>query len=992
MAADDDTKPRVFLSYTRDPRSDVTRERLKEALVEAGLEPWQGVPPALEAGPARDAFVADAHAAVAILSERALSTDWMRAELELLRDRAQRDPRFVLVALASDEEQVRAMTDLGLPSWSIMFQDGDTGRQIEAAMLLLRPLPDRVAAASTGGGTVLRAGEHVGAIHAVAIAMRDGRACAVTGDVVGTLRVIDLELDELRAEFQGLHSGFVSAITTGMLAGAPVAVSSGYDGRVRVVDLLDLEALADQPIPGGGIADLALLEGAAEGPLAVAGCSDGSVQAWNLTRGATPELGRELGHEGAVLAVTATVANSRAIAVSGGEDRRLRLWDLATLTPLDEPLRGHTGAVQALASTKLDRRSIAVSGGADGTLRIWDLADGQRVGEPLQAHEGGVVEIAAATFEGVPIAVSAGADGALRVWNLRARMLVGELRGHVGSVRAVALGVVAGHPVIISGGNDGTLRIWDLPGVDPAARAMPDENADDDRVEWVSDARADIDLLQRKPLAHTLATRLRRLRVDDPGRSFLIHIDGRWGSGKSTLLDLLRKDLASEWLIVDFDAWRQMRVGPPWWALLASLRLAVRRDLGLGAATSLRAAETWQRVRRGGALYVVTVAALLAVVLAVALLLGAGLDLGAADKVVGSILAVTAGIGALYAATSAVGRFLLWDSAAGARVFEQSHRDPMESVADHFAWLIARAGRPVVFFVDDLDRCANEYVVDLLDSVQTLIRDAPGRIDDERRGERACYVVVAADGRWIRTSYEHAHAEFANAVEEPGRPLGYLFLDKIFQLTVPVPSISPQRQAAYLQALLRIKHNGDGSGERKLEDAVDAVKQQVKASTSEAEALKAFDGASLDVRAEVVEAVVGKLAEPQIEQGTQHRLERFAGLLETNPRAMKLVLNAYGIARALQVIEDNVVPGDALALWTILRVRWPALADHLRANPEAIDALVGGGAPIGAPPELVRLFTSPDVRRIVACPDGGPLSAAMIRACCGLAEDAPATA
>lgn len=53
MAADDDTKPRVFLSYTRDPWSDVTRERLKEALVEAGLEPWQGVPPALEAGPAR---------------------------------------------------------------------------------------------------------------------------------------------------------------------------------------------------------------------------------------------------------------------------------------------------------------------------------------------------------------------------------------------------------------------------------------------------------------------------------------------------------------------------------------------------------------------------------------------------------------------------------------------------------------------------------------------------------------------------------------------------------------------------------------------------------------------------------------------------------------------------------------------------------------------------------------------------------------------------
>jgi hypothetical protein len=438
-------------------------------------------------------------------------------------------------------------------------------------------------------------------------------------------------------------------------------------------------------------------------------------------------------------------------------------------------------------------------------------------------------------------------------------------------------------------------------------------------------ARATVDLLQRRPLARSLATRLRRLREDEPGRSFLIHLDGRWGSGKSTLLDLLRKDLADEWLVVEFDAWRQMRVGTPWWALLASLRHALKRDLSPLAATRLRVAETWQRVRRGGALYVLAIAVLLALMVGVALLLGAGVDLGTAGTVAKSIAAVAAGIGVLYAAMSAVGRFLLWDSATGARVFEQSHRDPMESVADHFAWLIARAGRPVVFFVDDLDRCANAYVVDLLDSIQTLIRDAPGRIDDRAHPDRACYVVVAADGRWIRTSYELAHADVSAAVEEPGKPLGYQFLDKIFQLTVPVPSISPQRQQVYLQALLRIKQDeGRRDG---LATQIQSVVRRVEDSTSETEALEAFDEAPAEVRAAVAGSVVSKLAEPQIQEATQHHLERFAGLLEANPRAMKLVLNAYGIARALQVMEDNVVPGDALALWTILRVRWPALAD-----------------------------------------------------------------
>lgn len=112
-----------------------------------------------------------------------------------------------------------------------------------------------------------------------------------------------------------------------------------------------------------------------------------------------------------------------------------------------------------------------------------------------------------------------------------------------------------------------------------------------------------------------------------------------------------------------------------------------------------------------------------------------------------------------------------------------------------------------------------------------------------------------------------------------------------------------------------------------------------------------------------------------------------AGLLETNPRAIKLVLNACGIARALQVIEDNVVPGDALALWTILRVRWPALADHVRNHPEAIEALADGKAPADAPPQLKALFASREVQRIVRCEDGGPISAAMIRACCGSAEE-----
>jgi DNA-binding SARP family transcriptional activator len=58
-------------------------------------------------------------------------------------------------------------------------------------------------------------------------------------------------------------------------------------------------------------------------------------------------------------------------------------------------------------------------------------------------------------------------------------------------------------------------------------RAAGRGEAADDRVEWISDGHATVDLLQREPLARVLATRLRRLREDEPGRSFLIHIYAR---------------------------------------------------------------------------------------------------------------------------------------------------------------------------------------------------------------------------------------------------------------------------------------------------------------------------------------------------------------------------------------------------------------------------------------------------------------------------------
>ncbi len=165
-------------------------------------------------------------------------------------------------------------------------------------------------------------------------------------------------------------------------------------------------------------------------------------------------------HDGSVRAVALGELDGRAIAVSGGDDGTVRVWDLAAGTALGAPLTGHTGHVQAVAVGELDGRAIAVSGGDDGTVRVWDLAAGEQL--TTLRHDGWVWAVALGELGGRAIAVSAGYDGTVRVWDLAAGEQLTTLTGHDGGVMAVAVGELDGRAIAVSGGDDGTVRVWDL--------------------------------------------------------------------------------------------------------------------------------------------------------------------------------------------------------------------------------------------------------------------------------------------------------------------------------------------------------------------------------------------------------------------------------------------------------------------------------------------------------------------------------------------------
>jgi KAP family P-loop domain len=520
------------------------------------------------------------------------------------------------------------------------------------------------------------------------------------------------------------------------------------------------------------------------------------------------------------------------------------------------------------------------------------------------------------------------------------------------------------------------------------APTRPQPPSPREHVRWLADEPVglDDDQLGRVGVARALDKQLLELVQNYPGRSFLVQIDGPWGAGKSTLLRFLREIVerrkADPWLVIQYDAWRQSRAGPPWLTLLSSVRTAVRADqrswvnrVRFWLLERARLLSAWQLV----AMLLVLVAAAAAIV--ALLLSGNGLALGRAGdfiRLLGGLVTVVA-TGWLFSAS--VGRFIALDSRRAARTFIENRADPMEDLAHHFDWMLRQVAKPILLLIDDLDRCPENFVVDLLDATQKLMRDRDIRPSRRHKESPASnlLVIVASDGRWIRRSYDAAYASVASAVREPGATIGSLFLEKLFQLTVPVPRLSDDLKTEYLSGLLATTSADGRPPESSLSQRLRKIPRgevlPVLATASPLERVRASDVA--------IERLV---VESGAREETKHALESYAYLLDPTPRAMKRFIMSYSMLRAVRTAEGSVVPLRLLALWTILQNRWPLLADHLQEHPEDVKLFQERPEQFDSsmPEEIAPLFTNPpnSLREVMNHPDG-PLTTQAIRECCG---------
>lgn len=223
----------------------------------------------------------------------------------------------------------------------------------------------------------------------------------------------------------------------------------------------------------------ALTYSASPGTYILTGSADRSIRLYNPSSsssnaattaagaGATPE-GRLIqtyaAHSKEVLSLAVSTDNARF--ASGGGDRTVFLWDVATAKTLrrfSHATEGHVGRVNCVAMGGADD-ALVVSGGFDTTVRIWDCRSGGGGGggvggKPVQVLDEAKDAVSAVVVRGVEI-VAGSVDGRVRGYDLRMGKCVTDVIGaSVGSVCLTRDG-----KAMLVGSLDSKIRLMDREG------------------------------------------------------------------------------------------------------------------------------------------------------------------------------------------------------------------------------------------------------------------------------------------------------------------------------------------------------------------------------------------------------------------------------------------------------------------------------------------------------------------------------------------------
>ena len=481
----------------------------------------------------------------------------------------------------------------------------------------------------------------------------------------------------------------------------------------------------------------------------------------------------------------------------------------------------------------------------------------------------------------------------------------------------------------------------------------------------LADGASKVDLLGFSDYADAIVDFIRSEQTEKP---LTIAIDASWGMGKTTLMGFIQSRLKrpvssgdgkgtpgrdGSYLTVWFNAWQYDSEESLWAAFVLDILGQMRRRSKFRQRVRLWCMLNWHRMdwKRVEERILTTAA----IALGIALLGGAvfvlALLLFRQPLVLfGQYLRVAGWAGGAAAAYS-VGKEVLGRVAAPFNLsvgdvvrepnyterigfFGQFQRD-YKRVID----VITRKGRrPLVVFIDDLDRCSPPKPVEIVESINVLL-------DAEH-----CVFVIGMDAKSVIRSIGCKYKDLndsENGSDGAVLSVGRCFLEKIVQIHFRIPRADQELITSFAYTHVGLPDEGGA-----LEPAESEASAAASSIVAEMQSGKSLEGAAQAVRAEQPD-----LSPDAIERGKQEiRAQTFDESEEVrqaireaipylgfNPRKIKRFINHFRlqalIANRRGLIDTRRVRLDLLGKWLVVASCRPDLIEALGEEPKLQDHL-----------------------------------------------------
>ncbi len=289
---------------------------------------------------------------------------------------------------------------------------------------------------------------------------RDGELALVAARNQG-IEVFDCTNGTALRTIEAARTATALLTVPGGADGRDLVLAGAADGTVYGYDPATGAALLSRSLGAGSVKDLAMF-----GPpdaRVVAAVLDSGVHLWRLAEDEVVRLPDP--HEldpNRLFKVCAYEWAGRQRLACAYTDGYLAVWDAAPTTAEPAVQRGHDGPIWSLVATADGDRPIVVTGGSDRRMRVWSPTDrGELViGEAFVA-DGTIRRLGHVSDGQTTLLVTASATGSVALWRLggspeRPEM---EISRHSGEAWALACATTSDGVIIASGDMNGDIKI-----------------------------------------------------------------------------------------------------------------------------------------------------------------------------------------------------------------------------------------------------------------------------------------------------------------------------------------------------------------------------------------------------------------------------------------------------------------------------------------------------------------------------------------------------